>query len=236
MRQHKQEASARSSRRAHAVVGMMLLLMPIISVQGPANTTLMDVAGLIFLAVYWCHALVRRLKVAFPLLLPFWLIGVGSFIGLFAAHDVHRALLQMAKEVYLYVWFVSVTDFVTRYCRAKSVAAIWVARSRPKRMARIARSTRPPSMGKAGRRLNRTRAMLTAMSCVTKSSLPCSIWAMRSGVKLPPKSTSSTAAMTTLTAGPATAITSSWLGRSGMRSMLATPPIGRRVMSRVSMP
>ncbi len=127
MTQRKQEAGVRSSRGAHAVVGTMLLLMPVISVQGPANTTLMDVAGTVFLAIYWCHALARRLKVSFPLLLPFWLIAIGSIVGLFAAHDVHRALLQMVKEVYLYVWFVSVTDFMTRYCRAKSVAAIWVA-------------------------------------------------------------------------------------------------------------
>jgi hypothetical protein len=127
MTQRKQETGARSNRGAHAVVGTMLLLMPVISVQGPANTTLMDVAGIIFLAIYGCHLLARRLTVAFPLMVPFWLIGVGSFIGLFAAHDVSRALLQMVKEVYLYALFVAVTDFVIRYCRAKSVAAIWVA-------------------------------------------------------------------------------------------------------------
>ena len=108
------------------MVGMILLLMPVISVQGPGNTTLMDVAGFVFLAVYFCHVLVRRLTVTFPLLLPFWLIGVGSFIGLFAAHDIGRAFLQMTKELYLYALFVAVTDFVTRYCRAKSVVAIWV--------------------------------------------------------------------------------------------------------------
>jgi O-antigen ligase len=126
MMQRKQEIGARSSRGAHAVTGMLLLLMPVVSLQGPGNTTLMDVAGIVFLTVYWCHILARRLPIALPLLLPFWLIGIGSFIGLFAAHDVHRALLQMVKEVYLYALFVGVTDFITRYCRAKTVAAIWV--------------------------------------------------------------------------------------------------------------
>ncbi len=109
------------------MVGMMLLLMPVISVQGPAHTTLMDVAGAVFLAVYACHVLARGLKISFPLLLPFWLIGIGSFVGLFAAHDADRALLQMVKEVYLYALFIGVTDFMIRYCRAKSVAAIWVS-------------------------------------------------------------------------------------------------------------
>jgi hypothetical protein len=42
--------------------------------------------------------------------------------------------------------------------------------------------------------------------------------------------------MRTLTAGPASAISNSWVGLSGIRSMLATPPIGSRMMSRVPMP
>jgi O-antigen ligase len=111
------------------VVGGLLLLMPVVSVQGPANTTLMDVAGGIFVAVYGCHVLARQLPVRLPLLLPFWLIGVGSFIGLFSAHDPDRAFLQMVKEVYLYALFVGVCDFIVRYCRAQSVAAIWVTLS-----------------------------------------------------------------------------------------------------------
>lgn len=40
----------------------------------------------------------------------------------------------------------------------------------------------------------------------------------------------------TFTAGPARAIRSSSPGLSGMRSMLATPPIGKSVISRVLMP
>ena len=37
------------------------------------------------------------------------------------------------------------------------------------------------------------------------------------------------------TAGPASATFSSWIGSSGIRSSLATPPMGRSVMSRVAM-
>ena len=44
--------------------------------------------------------------------------------------------------------------------------------------------------------------------------------------------TNRTAAMTTLTAGPARATHSSCFGSSGMRSIRATPPMGSRVMSR----
>jgi hypothetical protein len=51
-----------------------------------------------------------------------------------------------------------------------------------------------------------------------------------------PMRTMSTAAMTTFTAGPASATTSSSRGLSGMRSSEATPPIGHSVTSGVRMP
>jgi len=126
MTRHQHEAAAGPNHGAHAIMAMMLLLMPLVFVQGPANTTPMDAAGMLFLVVYWCHVLARRLTVRFPLLLAFWLIGVGNFMGLFGATDPGRAMLHMAKELYLYAWFVSVSDFVVRYCRVQSVAALWV--------------------------------------------------------------------------------------------------------------
>ena len=43
-------------------------------------------------------------------------------------------------------------------------------------------------------------------------------------------------AITTFTAGPASATQSSSRGSSGMRSSRATPPIGSNVISRVLMP
>ena len=46
----------------------------------------------------------------------------------------------------------------------------------------------------------------------------------------------STAAMTTFTAGPASATMISCRGFSGMRSSRASPPIGSSVMSGVRMP
>jgi hypothetical protein len=42
--------------------------------------------------------------------------------------------------------------------------------------------------------------------------------------------------MTTFTAGPASATISSWLGFSGIRSILAMPPNGHSVTSRVFTP
>ena len=58
-------------------------------------------------------------------------------------------------------------------------------------------------------------------------------------VRIPPVSIripASAVAIATFTAGPATAMTSSIEGLSGICSILATPPIGSSVMSGVRMP
>jgi len=62
---------------------------------------------------------------------------------------------------------------------------------------------------------------------------------MREADSTPPVTVSQkkrTAAMTTLTAGPAAATHSSCSGSSGIRSSRATPPMGSRVISRVRIP
>ena len=77
-------------------------------------------------------------------------------------------------------------------------AAVRVAERKPTRRASSARSTRPPSMGNASNMLNAARPRLIVNSCAAKA---------------PPNKTTqsaSVAAMTTLTAGPASAM-SVWL-------------------------
>ena len=106
-------------------------------------------------------------------------------------------------------------------------------------MASSARKTRPPSMGKAGMRLNTSRMTLATATCARKLAYGPSK-AICEGSTIPsaptPSTSASTRAITRFTAGPASATTISWLGFSGMRSMEATPPIGNSVTSGVRMP
>ena len=101
---------------------------------------------------------------------------------------------------------------------------------------RSARSTRPPSMGNAGIMLNRARKRLTTVNRSASANLPLSTAANWVGSAWLPVSTSNTTAIATFTAGPASAISNSWIGSSGMRASRATPPIGSNVTSGVSMP
>jgi hypothetical protein len=108
------------------VVAVMLLALPIVKWQGPAHTTVMDAVNVLFLGVYWLVLLARRERVAFPLLAPFWMILLGSAIGLFFSTHLSEALLTLGQDVYLYLWFVTLAHFLVRHCRLPSVATAWV--------------------------------------------------------------------------------------------------------------
>lgn len=128
MRTSRNMAVGRTETAAgsHFVVGVMLLLMPLVSLQGPAHTTLMDAVSVLFLACFWLQVLVCRERVSAPLWLPFWLILIGSCLGLYAAPEPERALLEITKELYAYLWFISVAHFVSQRCRISTVAVTWV--------------------------------------------------------------------------------------------------------------
>src|SRR3712207_4339843 len=105
-------------------------------------------------------------------------------------------------------------------------AAIRVASAWFMRMARTARSTRPPSIGKAGMRLNTTRKMLAAASRARRPARGFSISVMAAPSKPVPTRRISTAAITTFTAGPAGATTSSSPGVWGKRRPAVARPDG----------
>jgi O-antigen ligase len=119
--------SARARPGAFLVAAAMLATLPIVQVQGPLHTTPVDLLNGLFVTLYWGYILARRDRIPFPLLFPFWLILLGSFFGLFAADEEIRAITAVGQELYLYLWFVTVTDFLTRYCRLRDAVPVWVA-------------------------------------------------------------------------------------------------------------
>jgi O-antigen ligase len=109
------------------VAAAMLCALPLVAIQGPAHTTPMDGVNFMFVVGYWIFILTRRETLSFPLIVPFWLICLGSCGGLFSAIDRPRAFLVMAEDVYLYTWFLTLTHFLTRRCRVDRVVVTWVA-------------------------------------------------------------------------------------------------------------
>jgi O-antigen ligase len=107
------------------LAGAMLVCMPLVAIQGPGHTTPMDGVNLLFVGCSWIMFLVRHRRFALPLIAPFWVILVGSLLSLYGTPYLARAALVLAEDVYLYLWFITLADFLARRCDMGGVGMIW---------------------------------------------------------------------------------------------------------------
>jgi hypothetical protein len=91
---------------------MLLLLLPMERVAWPMGMTPADIALVVIIAVFWPIAWARHRRVAFPLLLPMWLIFVaGSLAALFSPVPT-TGIQTMTQEAYIYLGFVSAANLL----------------------------------------------------------------------------------------------------------------------------
>ncbi|MCX6078612.1 MAG: hypothetical protein NTW32_03675 [Chloroflexi bacterium] len=99
------------------IVVTYLLGMVIFSVEQfltlPQNLGLVDFWNMLFIPVCWLYLIRIRQAIRFPLALGMWLILLGSFLGTFISTNPLVSIIFITKEVYLYVWFVTVTAVFT---------------------------------------------------------------------------------------------------------------------------
>lgn len=75
----------------------------------PQNLGLVDFWNMLFLPVCWWYLTRIHQTIKFPLALGMWLIFLGSLIATLFALSPYASIIVIAKEIYLYVWFVTVT-------------------------------------------------------------------------------------------------------------------------------
>src|ERR1051325_6463284 len=96
------------------VVVTYLVGMVILSVEQflalPSNLASVDFWNLLFFPVCWLYLIYMRWPIRFPYILGMWLILLGSFIGTLFSSNPLVSILFIAKEVYLYVWFVTLVS------------------------------------------------------------------------------------------------------------------------------
>ncbi len=91
----------------------MFVLLPVQSVALPLNLALVDLWSFIVLPISWLYLMRVHQTVRLPYVVAMWLILLGSFIGTLAAPDPLNSLTVILKEVYLYVWFVTLAALFT---------------------------------------------------------------------------------------------------------------------------
>lgn len=79
----------------------------------PQNLTSGDFWNVLFLPICWWYLIRSRQAIRFPFALGMWLILLGSFLATFFSSNPLASIIYITKEIYLYVWFVTVTALFT---------------------------------------------------------------------------------------------------------------------------
>ena len=92
----------------------MFVLLPVEMLKLPFNVTLVDVWVIVGLPLLWLLVPRGEHIISLTYLLPMWLILVGSFASTFVAPSPGNGLIVVMKEIFVYVWFVTITFAVAR--------------------------------------------------------------------------------------------------------------------------
>jgi O-antigen ligase len=111
------QPASRLSSVLQFIVVTYLVGMVIFSVEQfltlPQNLGLVDFWNILFIPVCWLYLIRIRQPIRFPFALGMWFILLGSFLATFISTDPLSSIIFIIKEVYLYVWFVTVTAVFT---------------------------------------------------------------------------------------------------------------------------
>jgi O-antigen ligase len=106
-----------------------LVLLPVQFMVLPLNMSPVELWNLLTLPVLWLYMSYARPAVRTPYLIAMWVILLGSFIGTFGSHSPLDSFVAIAKDLYLYVWFVTVAALFGSFDAktTRRVMLIWTA-------------------------------------------------------------------------------------------------------------
>jgi len=85
-----------------------VILLPVSIFKLPFNMGLVDAWIVLALPIFWLFFVRGRLVISFSYTIPMWFILVGSLASTFAAPVPLNSLIVIMKEVYIFVWFITV--------------------------------------------------------------------------------------------------------------------------------
>jgi O-antigen ligase len=92
----------------------MLVLLPFDLIKLPGNMTLVDCWNLMAMPIFWLLFTRGHYAISWSYTIPMWLILVASFASTFAAPSPTSSLIVIVKEVYAYIWFITLTALLGR--------------------------------------------------------------------------------------------------------------------------
>lgn len=102
----------RSVSLASTYLMLVAVLLPIARPYLPGNSILLDWVGVVFLPLLWLRIVWERRPVRFPLFWPMLLLVGAGIPPLFNNSYAVLSLPTLLKEVYLYLWFLTMVNAV----------------------------------------------------------------------------------------------------------------------------
>lgn len=91
-----------------------VVLLPMNIINLPMNMTLVDYWILIAMPVLWLFVIRGSYPISLSYTITMWVILFGSLASTFAAPKPSNSLIVILKEIYVYIWFVTLTAVISR--------------------------------------------------------------------------------------------------------------------------
>lgn len=106
--------SSRLSRLLVIWFAGTIVLMPIKIIDFPSNFELVDIWILMGLPVFLLfYSIKPHGTINLTYAIPIWLVMISSLLSTFASPAVSNSLVVMLKEIYLFIWFMLITAFLS---------------------------------------------------------------------------------------------------------------------------
>lgn len=102
------------------------LLVPLLSLQGPARLSLIDGLNAVALGVFFLVSVTRRGRLQLPFLAPVIVISLGSLLAVTNARSLPLSLLTLGQDLYLYLWFILLVNELADPRRLNLVRTAWI--------------------------------------------------------------------------------------------------------------
>lgn len=105
-----------------------IVLLPVLRFELPLGMAVIDVWIMLGLPVAWLYLIQGRHPVRLPYITGWWLIILGTFISTYAAINLGYSLTVLLKEIYLYVWFVTLVAVLStlKANQWRQVKLVWL--------------------------------------------------------------------------------------------------------------
>ena len=105
---------------------LTVALAPICLPLGLGNSAFLDFLNVIALVVYSYVLLTPGRRLLTPLLAPVALIAVGSLLATIGAVSPTNAMLSVAQDAYLFVWFVALVNLIRGEREVRLACKVWM--------------------------------------------------------------------------------------------------------------